>query len=433
MKRKIYILDTNVYLTNHKSLFEYSNGDVIIPLKVLDEIDKHKKRQDLVGFESRNTIRLLDQLRERGNLTKGIRIAKGKGRLFVKSYNPFNLPDDLDLEDSDNQIIATALTVIKENPGKKVVLVSLDINMRVKCDSLNIETENYQIDQVLDNANSLYSGVKEINMPDLMIDKLYSEDILDKYFENEMVYPNQFLFVKSDINEKKTVLLRKGRNGFFKKCEKLNAWGLKPRNKEQILSLDLLFDKSVPVVSLIGRAGSGKTLLALGAGLEQTINKKVYDRIIVTKPVHSVGKDIGYLPGTMEEKMSPWIAPIKDNLKFLFKNDKMTLEMYFDNGIIEVEAMSFIRGRSITNSYIIIDEAQNLTHHEIKTILTRVGENTKIILTGDIEQIDNVFINSTTNGLTYVVEKFKDQDISGHVTLLKGERSEVATVSANIL
>jgi PhoH-like ATPase len=248
-----------------------------------------------------------------------------------------------------------------------------------------------------------------------------------------VVYPNQFLFVKSDINEKKTVLLRKGRNGFFKKCEKLNAWGLKPRNKEQILSLDLLFDKSVPVVSLIGRAGSGKTLLALGAGLEQTINKKVYDRIIVTKPVHSVGKDIGYLPGTMEEKMSPWIAPIKDNLKFLFKNDKMTLEMYFDNGIIEVEAMSFIRGRSITNSYIIIDEAQNLTHHEIKTILTRVGENTKIILTGDIEQIDNVFINSTTNGLTYVVEKFKDQDISGHVTLLKGERSEVATVSANIL
>ena len=433
MKRKIYILDTNIYLTNHKSLFEYSSGDVVIPLKVLDEIDKHKKRQDLVGFESRNTIRLLDDLRQKGNLTNGIRIAKGKGKLFVKSYNPFILPDDLDLEDSDNQIIATALTVIKENPNKKVILVSLDINMRVKCDSLNIITENYQIDQVLENANSLYDGVRRMEMPDAVIDKLYSEDCIDEYFSDEQVYPNQFLFITSEINEKKSILVRKNRNGNFKKCENLNAWGLKPRNREQVLSLDLLFDRTVPVVSLIGKAGSGKTLLALGAGLEQTINKNTYDRIIVTKPVHSVGKDIGYLPGTLEEKMSPWIAPIKDNLKFLFKNDKMTLEMYFDNGVIEVEAMSFIRGRSITNSYIIIDEAQNLTHHEIKTILTRVGENTKIVLTGDIEQIDNVFINSTTNGLTYVVEKFKDQIISGHVTLLKGERSEVATISANIL
>ena len=317
MKRKIYILDTNVYLTNHRSLFDYSNGDVIIPLKVLDEIDKHKKRQDLVGYEARSTIRLLDELREKGNLTKGIRIAKGKGKLFVKSYNPFNLPDDLDLEDSDNQIIATALTVIEDNPGKKVILVSLDINMRVKCDSLNIITENYHIDKVLDNANSLYSGIKEIVVDDKVIDQIYQEQNINSILLDYDIYPNQFIFAKSNMNDKRTALVKNNRNGNLVKCEKLNAWGLKPRNKEQILSLDLLFDKEIPVVSLIGRAGSGKTLLALAAGLEQTINKKIYDRIIVTKPVHSVGKDIGYLPGTMEEKMALWIAPIKDNLKFM--------------------------------------------------------------------------------------------------------------------
>jgi PhoH-like ATPase len=200
-----------------------------------------------------------------------------------------------------------------------------------------------------------------------------------------------------------------------------------------MVAMNLLMDPAVSVVSLIGRAGSGKTLLALASGLEQTLEKNLYNQIIVTKPVQPVGKDIGFLPGTMQEKMDPWIAPIKDNLKFLFKNDKINLDMYLENGQIEVEAMTYIRGRSITNSFIIIDEVQNMTRHEIKTVLTRVGEGTKIVLTGDIEQIDNVYINSTTNGLTYVVEKFKDQVFSGHILLTKGERSEVATISSDIL
>ncbi len=433
MSRKIFILDTNVYLTNHNCLFEYSKNDIIIPLKVLDEIDKHKKRQDLVGFEARNTIRFLDSLREKGNLFKGVRLVKRGGLLKVKSYNPFALPDDLDLEDADNQIIATALSVKEEYPNKKVILVSLDINMRVKCDALGILTENYYIDSVLPSPEAIFSGVREFDVADDTIDEVYSGNFDSLDSEKLNVYPNEFIFLKSVVDEKRTIFLKKDNASIIRKCLSNNCWGLSPRNKEQLLSLDLLMNKDIPLVTLVGKAGSGKTLLALAAALEQTINSNYYDRIIVTKPLQPVGKDIGYLPGSMEEKMSPWIAPIKDNLNFLFKNDKMTLQMYFDNGQIEVEAMTFIRGRSITNSFIIIDEAQNLTQHEIKTILTRVGEGTKIILTGDIDQIDNVFINSTTNGLTYVVEKFKDQKIAGHMTLTKGERSEVATISANIL
>ena len=433
MSRKIFILDTNVYLTNHNCLFEYSKNDIVIPLKVLDEIDKHKKRQDLVGFEARNTIRFLDSLREKGNLFKGVRLVKRGGLLKVKSYNPFALPDDLDLEDADNQIIATALSVKEEFPTKKVILVSLDINMRVKCDALGILTENYYVDSVLPNPEEIFSGVKEFSVSDDSINQVYSGDFSCLESKQLDVYPNEFIFLKSEIDEKRTIFLKKDNSSTIRKCLNANCWGLSPRNKEQLLSLDLLMNKDIPLVTLVGKAGSGKTLLALAAALEQTINSNHYDRIIVTKPLQPVGKDIGYLPGSMEEKMSPWIAPIKDNLNFLFKNDKMTLQMYFDNGQIEVEAMTFIRGRSITNSFIIIDEAQNLTQHEIKTILTRVGEGTKIILTGDIDQIDNVFINSTTNGLTYVVEKFKDQKIAGHMTLTKGERSEVATISANIL
>ena len=209
------------------------------------------------------------------------------------------------------------------------------------------------------------------------------------------------------------------------------VWGVKSRNKEQTYALNLLLDPEVSIVTLVGKAGSGKTLLALAAGLQQTFGEgALYKKIVVTKPVEPVGKDIGFLPGTLEEKMLPWLAPIQDNLQYLMGNDKMTLDMYVEEGKIEVEAMTYIRGRSIANAYIVIDEAQNLTQHEIKTVLTRVGEGTKVILTGDIEQIDNVYIDATNNGLSYVVEKLKEEDLSGHVTLLKGERSKVATIAA---
>ena len=211
-------------------------------------------------------------------------------------------------------------------------------------------------------------------------------------------------------------------------------WGTEPRNKEQQFAFDLLLDPNIPVISLVGKAGSGKTLLALAAGLEQTFGQRSqYKKIVVTKPVEPVGKDIGFLPGSMEDKMLPWLAPIQDNLQFLMGDDKATLELYMEKGQIEVEAMTFIRGRSISNAFIVIDEVQNMTQHEIKTVLTRVGEGTKIVLTGDIEQIDNVYIDATNNGLSYVVERLKDEQITGHVTLLKGERSKVATIAATKL
>ncbi len=437
--KKTYVLDTNVYLTDFKSIRSFGENDIVIPLKVLDEIDKHKKRQDSVGVHARNTIRELDNLRSQGNLSDGVVLGESLGTLFVKKYDPFCLPDDLDLDNPDNQIIATAISLQKELQ-EVVIVVSRDINMRVKCDSLGIECEDYINDQVVENKDTLYTGFREHLVDDQIIDSIYkNEDIfLDK--EDVSLLSNQFIMLISSSSEKKTALVKfKNYETPLKKVDsyQTGVWQLRPRNKEQNFALDLLMDPDIDLVSIIGKAGSGKTLLALAAGLQQcfggTANDKSYDRVIVTKPVEPVGKDIGFLPGSMEEKMMPWLAPIQDNLKNLMGNDKLTLDMYIDEGKIEIEAMTFIRGRSIANAFIIIDEAQNMTKHEIKTILTRVGEGSKIVLTGDIEQIDNVYLDEVNNGLTYVIEKLKDNVISGHITLIKGERSKLATIASKIL
>ena len=429
MAKKTYVLDTNVYLTDAESIMSFSNNDILVPLKVLDEIDKHKKRQDVVGLQARNTIRTLDNLRTKGNLFKGVRLDKGKGIIKIKSYNPLCLPDDLDLEDSDNQIIATALSEMDQSPSRKVIMVSRDINMRVKCDALGIATEDYHVEQVVARSDDLYSGTAEILVDEQLIDDFYEGKPVALDYDN--LHPNQFIMLVSNSNPKKAALARYTNcETPLKKVQQINAWDTRPRNKEQQYALNLLMDPDVPVVSLIGKAGSGKTLLALAAGLEQTLGKSIYKKMVVTKPVEPVGKDIGFLPGTLEEKMMPWLAPIQDNLQFLMGDDKMTLDMYHEKGQIEVEAMTFIRGRSISNAFIVIDEVQNMTQHEIKTVLTRVGEGTKIVLTGDIEQIDNVYIDATNNGLSYVVERLKSETITGHVTLMKGERSKVATIAA---
>ena len=434
MAKKTYVLDTSVYLTDANCINSFKNNDIVIPLKVLDEIDKHKTRQDAVGTHSRNLIRKLDTLRAKSNLSKGVRIAKGKGVLTVKSYNPFALPDDLDLEDSDNQIIATALSEKTANPNRPVIVVSRDINMRVKCDALGLPAEDYNVEQVVEQAEGLYTGMMTHLVDDEVLDEFYETGTLPVSKTDICSWPNQFVMLISNFNDKKTALGKfKNYNTPITKVQQLQSkvWGVKSRNKEQTYALNLLLDPEVSIVTLVGKAGSGKTLLALAAGLQQTFGEgALYKKIVVTKPVEPVGKDIGFLPGTLEEKMLPWLAPIQDNLQYLMGNDKMTLDMYVEEGKIEVEAMTYIRGRSIANAYIVIDEAQNLTQHEIKTVLTRVGEGTKVILTGDIEQIDNVYIDATNNGLSYVVEKLKEEDLSGHVTLLKGERSKVATIAA---
>ncbi len=434
--KKTYILDTNVFLTNANSVYEFRNNDIIVPLKVLDEIDKHKKRQDGVGLNARMIIRILDELRSKGNLHKGVRIRKGSGILSVRGYDIEDLPIGCDIKSADNEILTTALTEMKHNPKRKVILVTRDINMRVKCDSLEIMTEDYAPNKVVDDEKHLFTGLKKHLVDDQLIDQFYSGEEI--YFEKDdgVFFPNQFLMLVSNSNEKKSALAR-----FVNHDSKLEkvvepkdvSWGLKARNKEQTFAMSLLNDPDIPIVTLVGKAGCGKTLLAIAAGLDQVLEQQRYKKLIVSRPVQPLGKDIGYLPGTMEEKMGPWLMPIQDNIDFLLNGRSKSMEMFFEDGTIQIEALTYIRGRSISNAYVIIDEAQNLTTHELKTIITRVGENTKIILTGDVEQIDSVYLDATSNGLSYAVEKFKHHGLAGHVTLTKGERSKVATLASKIL
>jgi PhoH-like ATPase len=444
MAKKNYLLDTSVYLTDADSIFRFDNHDIFIPLKVLEEIDKHKKRQDSVGSNARRIIRTLDELRTNGDLQKGIRLGKGKGIVKVMSYSCLSgniFPPDLDIRIPDHIILATALAVQQEQIGRKMIVVSRDINMRVICDSIGMNAEDYVTEKAAESSDQLYSGFIEHLVDDQVIDRFYEgEDILIEEDEiKDLWHPNQFLLMVSNANEKKTALARfTSHHRPLKKIihDKLPDWNINSRNKEQAFAMDLLMDPDIKIVSLIGRAGSGKTLMAIAAGLQQTIGMRAeynhYSRLIVSRPVQPLGKDIGFLPGTMQEKMLPWLMPIQDNLKFLM-GDKTSLEMYMEKGKIEIEALTYIRGRSIANAFVIIDEAQNLTKHEIKTIITRIGDGTKIILTGDIEQIDNIYVNETSNGLAHAIESFKQYPIAGHVTFKKGERSELATLASKVL
>ena len=442
--KKNYILDTSVCLTDADSINKFDNNDIFLPLKVLEEIDKHKKRQDSVGINARRIIRTLDELRAVGSLQKGVRLGKGKGILKVMTYEDAenaDFPEDLTKSVPDHIIIATGLYISAQYPRRKTILVSNDINMRVICDSLGLMSQDYTSEEAVHSSDELYDGFSNILVDDQLIDLFYADEkiYLDEFDCTEPMFPNQYLLLTSNSNPKKTCLarftddqspLKKIYNG------SIPDWNIKPRNKEQNFAIDMLLNPDIKLVSLIGRAGSGKTLCAIAAGLQQTIGmdktKNIYSRLIVSRPVQPMGKDIGFLPGTMEEKMLPWLMPIQDNLKYLM-GDKTSLELYMEKGKIEIEALTYIRGRSISDAFVIIDEAQNLTRHEIKTIITRIGENTKIILTGDIEQIDNIYVNETSNGLAHAVEKFKEYKIAGHITFRKGERSELATLASKVL
>jgi PhoH-like ATPase len=410
----------------------------------LEEIDKHKKRQDSVGINARKIIRLLDELRAKNNLQKGVRLGKGKGILRVMSYESLKdviFPADLDIRIPDHTIIATGKAVQAEFSKRKTIVVSRDINMRVICDSIGILSEDYISEKAVTSSDELYQGFSEFLVDDQLIDRFYADDdvIIPRDETPELWYPNQYLLLISNSNSKKTALA-----GFeshevpLKKVisNRLPDWKINSRNKEQAFAIDMLLDPKIKIVTMVGRAGSGKTLCAIAAGLQQTIGLRSennhYTRMIVSRPVQPMGKDIGFLPGTMEEKMLPWLMPIQDNLKFLM-GDKTNLEMYLQQGKIEIEALTYIRGRSISNAFLVIDEAQNLTRHEIKTIITRIGEGSKIVLTGDIEQIDNAYVNETSNGLAHAIENFKDYHISGHVSFKKGERSDLATLASKVL
>ena len=447
MAKKNLIVDTNVFLSDSDCFERFSNNDLFIPVKVLEELDKHKKRQDSVGFHARQTIKKFDALRARGSLSRGVRLGKGLGVikfLKVEELALDELPMGLSHKSSDHLILAGALAIQKEFPKRKCVVISQDINMRVVADALGLLTEDYQSSNVVDSRDVIFEGFTKLLVDDVEIDEFYDDEEVylceeDTVEQNIKLHPNEFVMMVSNQNEKKTAIAKFV--DYLHPLQHISAsagdfsWGVKPKNKEQKCGFDLLMDCEIPFVSLIGRAGSGKTLMAILAGLEQVLGKENqrYKKIVISRPVQTLGKDIGYLPGTMEEKMAPWMKPIFDNMQFIMGADKTFLEMYLQKGIIEIEALAYIRGRSISDAYVIIDEAQNLTAHEVKTIITRIGENTKIVLTGDIEQIDNVYTNETSNGLTYAVEKFKHSHLSGHVTFKKGERSKLATEASKLL
>lgn len=440
---KLFVLDTNVLLYDADCIFAFEDNDVIIPLIVLEELDSKKNRHDEVGKNARQAARNLDDLRIKSNLKNGVKLENG-GTLQIMSQedveeDSLQVPREIQGSKTDHVIIRMA-KYIEQKENRKVVLVTKDINVRVVCDVVGVSCEDYRKHRVLKSVSGLYSGVSRAEVDQKTIDRFYTDGELvltGDLMDASSFKPNQFIVMK-DNNSGQGSAIGKfiNENSPIKPIIDIkSAWDLRPRNKEQKFALDLLFDDNIRIVTLTGKAGCGKTLLAVAAGLEQVIEQKKYDRLIVTRPIVSVGKEIGFLPGTLEEKMAPWIAPIRDQLSFLFKGEdgEQTLEWMMEKKTIEVEAISFIRGRSIPNSFMIIDEAQNLSVHELKTIITRVGEDTKIILTGDLEQIDHDYLDSVSNGLAYCVEKFKDQSIAGHITLIKGERSKLASIAAEIL
>jgi PhoH-like ATPase len=447
MAKKNLIIDTNVFLSDSECFEKFQNNDLFVPIKVLEELDKHKTRQDSVGFHARQAIKRFDALRASGSLSKGVRLGKGLGVLrFVKASEGAieELPQGLSHKSSDNLILAAAIAIKTEFPKRKTIVVSQDVNMRVIADALGLQTEDYVSSQVVSSRDVIFEGFTKFLVDDFMIDEFYDKQDVWLYEEDAaeqgiVLFPNQYVMLVSVENEKKTAIGRfVNWNAPIKPIVRRDdtfSWGVSPRNKEQKCGMDLLMDDDIPFVSMIGRAGSGKTLMAMAAGLEQVLGLENgrYNRIIVSRPVQPLGKDIGFLPGTMEEKMAPWMKPIFDNMQFIMGSDRTMLDLYLEKGVIEIDAITYIRGRSISNAYVIIDEAQNLTAHEVKTILTRVGENTKIVLTGDIEQIDNVYTNETSNGLTYAIEKFKESPLSGHITFKKGERSKLATEASKLL
>lgn len=437
------MLDTNVLLQDPNSIFSFEENEVVIPAVVLEEVDSKKRYMDEIGRNARQVSRLIDSLRVTGKLHEKIPLENGGSMRIELNHRSFQQLQDIFVEKTnDNRILAVAKNLSLEEGAKKngrtVILVSKDALVRVKADAIGLLCEDFLSDRVVENDH-LYTGFLEIFIDIDKLNRFYEKGELPlTELTLSTVYPNQFLVMKDALGSSASAIgvVDKTRT----KVKKLifdheHIWGIRPRNVQQTIAMDLLLRKDLPLVTLTGKAGTGKTLIALAAGLMQTEDFGEYKKLLVARPIVPVGKDIGFLPGEKEEKLRPWMQPIFDNLEYLF-NVKKPGELdaiLAGMGSIEVEALTYIRGRSIPDQYIIIDEAQNLTKHEVKTILTRVGEGSKIVLMGDPEQIDHPYLDAYNNGLTYVVERFKDQTISGHVKFVKGERSGLAQLAADLL
>jgi PhoH-like ATPase len=440
---KIYVLDTNVLLQDPYSIFSFEDNEVVIPAVVLEEVDSKKRYMDEVGRNARKVSKLIDGLRETGRLHEKIELENGGFLRIELNHRSFQQLQEIFVEKTnDNRILAVAKNLSleeqsKEN-GKRVILVSKDTLVRVKADAIGLYAEDFLSDRVIED-DSIYTGFLEVYIPLEVLGRFYEKGELPlSEIVNHPFYPNQFLIMKDALGGSASAVGMVDKTG--KKVKKLvtnheHVWGIHPRNVQQIMAIELLLRKDVPLITLIGKAGTGKTLLALASGLMQTEDYGEYKKLLVARPIIPVGKDLGYLPGEKQEKLRPWMQPIYDNLEYLFNTKKPgELDAILAGmGSIEVEALTYIRGRSIPDQFIIIDEAQNLTKHEVKTILTRVGEGSKIVLMGDPEQIDHPYLDAFNNGLTYVVERFKEQSVAGHVKLLKGERSGLARLAAELL
>jgi PhoH-like ATPase len=443
--RRTYVLDTNVLLYDPTALDHFDEHEIVIPITVIEELDRFKKDNNETGRNARMVSRRLDQLRRQGKLAEGVPLGTDGSLRIIMPAGLECLPEAFGPASNDNIILATLLSLWKERPGR-VILVTRDTNMRLKGDALGVRSEDYEHAHI--DMDERYKGVTEHDVDGGMIADIYEKGWIEHGDELDggiKLCPNQFMMLRNHEKQNNTALVRfDERRGRLKLVGRFKegVWGIFARNKEQLFALDLLLDDSISLVTLDGMAGTGKTLMAMACGLKMVADEHRFKRLVVSRPVFPMGRDIGFLPGDLSEKLNPWMKPIFDNLDLLmgfseneYRNGNKTpgYQPLLDQGIIEVEPLTYIRGRSLPQQFLVVDEAQNLTPHEVKTVITRAGEGTKVVLTGDPYQIDNPYVDATSNGLTYVVERFKQSSAAGHVTLRKGERSELAELAARLL
>ncbi|HYG34753.1 MAG TPA: PhoH family protein [Clostridia bacterium] len=437
--KKNYILDTNVLLHDPNSLLKFEDNHVLLPIEVIEEIDRFKRESSELGQNARAVSRMLDGLREVGQLSEGVPLPNG-GRLrivFQKNKTRENGHAVFSTDSVDNRILSLAFGIKKSQPKSQTVLVSKDINLRIKADALGMMAEDYENDRVF--IKDLYTGMIEFTISSEKMAAFRTNGELELN-GGKQYFPNEYCTLLDETNPKRAALAKVDKTGTkllpIVDCRE-GVWGIKPRNREQHFAFDALLDDQIKLVTLMGKAGTGKTLLAMAAGLKRTVLDREFRRLVVARPTISMGKELGFLPGSLEEKLAPWMQPIHDTLEMLsdlnMGHEHRRGGDLMRSGSIVVEALSYIRGRSIANQFMIIDEAQNLTPLEAKTIITRVGNGTKVVFTGDPYQIDNPYVDSSSNGFNYLVSRFRSQAIAAHIELQKGERSELAELAANIL
>lgn len=438
-QHKIFIIDTNVILHDHQCIFNFEDNDVVLPIVVLEELDKFKRGSDQLNYQAREFVRLLDDLVKDDLFNGGLSLGTNKGKLKIETGRPFSEKLKVSFKEdiADHRILAITEHIKEQHSNQKVVLITKDINLRMKAKSLGIDAEDYKNDKVT-NPEIFDKGVyiKE-NCDDSMIARLYENRFLpaDEMKTEVKPRPNDYFIFKGPNT---SALVRyEGAGNRYERVDKLSAYGIKPRNAEQTFLLNALLNPEIKLVAVTGKAGTGKTLLALAAALAQF---NVYEQILLARPIVALSnRDIGFLPGDADEKIRPYMQPLFDNLTVIkhchnprsVENTRIE-EMVKEERLV-IAALAYIRGRSLSNSYFIIDEAQNLTPHEIKTIITRAGEGTKMVFTGDLHQIDSPYLDQQSNGLAYLSDRMKGQELFAHVNLVKGERSYLAELASDLL